>query len=360
MILTKLLGNYARKGIIACTCLSMLLLAASTTADAKIRATADVKTESTAKPEVLGYVGNVTGKVNVRVAAGEKNDKLMLDGKSVQLQEGEKVVILSEEKVGKKPWYEISFTRDGKELTGYATSTYIKKTKTAITPEPTATPTPEPTATPVPTTMPTITPMPTEQPVMEEKTVNEGNSNKFLYLGIGVVLCIGIGAIIIANNRKKQEDNTEETNSLTKKVEELKNIKLSGNDNQEKPIAVMKRRPEVKKSVIKEESNTQVSYPNVYVKAKEPSISEEFAAAKENEDPSINMAKQDEKQALRTAIENLREHDIVIHKYFGKGEVFDNSDVRLIEVRFNGDARFLNKESLASKKLLTITNERRR
>ena len=66
----------------------------------------------------------------------------------------------------------------------------------------------------------------------------------------------------------------------------------------------------------------------------------------------------EEKKALRMRIQKLREHDIVIHKYFGRGEVFDNSDVRLIEVRFGNDVRFLNKDNLAAKKLLTITNER--
>ena len=51
-------------------------------------------------------------------------------------------------------------------------------------------------------------------------------------------------------------------------------------------------------------------------------------------------------------INKLKPHDLVVHKYFGKGEVYDNSDVKLLEVRFGSDVRFLNKESLISKHLL--------
>lgn len=65
-----------------------------------------------------------------------------------------------------------------------------------------------------------------------------------------------------------------------------------------------------------------------------------------------------DKKSLRTAINGLKQHDIILHKFFGKGEVYDNSDVRLIEVRFGSDVRFLNKEQLVNKKLIQITNEK--
>ena len=45
-------------------------------------------------------------------------------------------------------------------------------------------------------------------------------------------------------------------------------------------------------------------------------------------------------------------------EYYGKGEVYDNSDIGRIEVRFGNDVRFLNKDDLVSKKLLSKYEDR--
>ena len=59
-----------------------------------------------------------------------------------------------------------------------------------------------------------------------------------------------------------------------------------------------------------------------------------------------------EKEVLREEIDRLRIGDMVYHEYFGKGIVRDNSDVKVIEISFGQDVRFLNKASCASKRLL--------
>jgi hypothetical protein len=59
-----------------------------------------------------------------------------------------------------------------------------------------------------------------------------------------------------------------------------------------------------------------------------------------------------EKEVLKEEIDRLRIGDMVYHEYFGKGVVRDNSDVKVIEISFGQDVRFLNKASCASKRLL--------
>ena len=65
----------------------------------------------------------------------------------------------------------------------------------------------------------------------------------------------------------------------------------------------------------------------------------------------------DDKRALRDAIERLQEHDIVYHTIYGEGEVYDNSDVKLIEVRFGNDMRFLKKDQLVARREHKVVDE---
>lgn len=382
------------RGSIFCACLSIILLSTNITASAKIVKTPQIlMTATTNEPDIIGYVGNVTGRVNVRVGAGEKNDRVKQNGKEVRLERGDKVVIIGEEMVGSKPWYHINFEKNGEELTGYATSTYIKKTSTAITPEPTATPKPTATPEPSPTENPTLTPTPSELPA---KNTNQNDSNneskKMIYIGILLVSVLGLGAISVAIYKKKKDDSEYIQEGLTDKLEQLKNLKLEKeNDSKVNNNTVVKNNTaskaksnivssfEGKKLDNKNGKNKKSDSKSNVIKKEEakvqPKVSEEFAVTTEPIEQQkvivVHPNKQrlesgkesgskdsEEKKALREQIQKLREHDIVIHKYFGRGEVFDNSDVRLIEVRFGGDVRFLNKETLASKKLLTITNER--
>ena len=58
------------------------------------------------------------------------------------------------------------------------------------------------------------------------------------------------------------------------------------------------------------------------------------------------------KEMLREEIENLKPGDLVYHEYFGKGVVFDNSDVKRIEIRFGTDVRFVDKSACVAKKIM--------
>ncbi len=55
---------------------------------------------------------------------------------------------------------------------------------------------------------------------------------------------------------------------------------------------------------------------------------------------------------VRARLEQLREQDRIQHKLYGEGEVIDNSDAEIIQVRFGRDLRFLKKEKLARKDLV--------
>lgn len=56
--------------------------------------------------------------------------------------------------------------------------------------------------------------------------------------------------------------------------------------------------------------------------------------------------------AVRARLEQLREQDHIQHKLYGEGEVIDNSDAEIIQIRFGRDLRFLKKEKLARKDLV--------
>lgn len=313
---------------------------------------------SVSEQKDIYYIGNVTSNVNVRVDAGADKEQLIFNNKKISLNKGTQVIILGEVDVSGKPWYHIRFTYSGTDLTGYSTSSYIEKTATVITPSPEPTATPEPTAAPTPTIQPTMAPEHEVSPNPSASPSNDANQEDgkpyFLLFAVLGVMVIAVGCYVVWKKKKdqQQEDSTE----VSEKVEKLKKIVLNGNEERTSQRHKLKN--------------------GVYIKKDDQEAQQEFAASQEEEvkneespitdleemqaDAKAAVASESaDKKALRVAIAKLREHDIVIHKYFGKGEVFDNSDVRLIEVRFGQDVRFLNKEQLVSKKLLEITNERR-
>ncbi len=306
------------------------------------------------------YEGVAEGKVNVRVAAGQDNEQVTHGGERVQLKAGDRVTIIGEDMVGDKVWYHIIFVIDGDEITGFCTSSYVEKTSKQIlitpTPTPEATPTPEPTPTPeaTPTPRATLTPEPTQEPEKgSEKTVNGG-----IIVALVVVVLAG-AALIFLKSKKAQEAGK----AASRKMAQLKKMKIQdggedGGDNRGR------RKTEVKSKVNYRETQAEQVYQDVYVKKP---ANEEFAGEGRDyayldqgnaEEIKANAAREsEERKALRAEIEELREHDLVIHKYFGKGEVYDNSDVRLIEVRFGSDVRFMNKDALAAKKLMKRCSE---
>ncbi len=57
---------------------------------------------------------------------------------------------------------------------------------------------------------------------------------------------------------------------------------------------------------------------------------------------------------LLEKLNQLKEQDTLYHKLYGEGEIIDNSDSEVIQVRFGRDLRFLKKEKLAKKELVEL------
>ncbi len=306
------------------------------------------------------YEGIADGKVNVRVAPGQDNEQVTHNGEKVQLKAGNKVAIIGEEMVGDKAWYKIRFTIDGDEIVGYCTSSYVTKTKTTITPTPTPSPTPSPSPSPSPTptespnpTQPDASSAPTDSP---DKDGDKSGKNTGIIIAMIVVVVAG-GALVFLKSRKAQVAGR----AASRKMAQLKKMKIEEEESDENNSRG-RRKPEVKMKTNYRESQAEQVFQDVYVKRgmeEEPEEKEDrsgnyaYIDQGGSEEIKANAVKEsEERRALREEIEELREHDLVIHKYFGKGEVYDNSDVRLIEVRFGGDVRFMNKDALAAKKLM--------
>ena len=308
-----------------------------------------VKADSTKQDEIY-YVGKVTSGVNVRIGAGVNNKKLMVNNKGVSLETGTKVIIMDEVDVSGKTWYHIKFTYGDMELIGYSTSSCIDKTDVTITPTPLPTPSPEPTVTLEPTIVPTtapdtpVSPVPTMQPTEGES--NDSKTPFLLMFGVAGAAIVLVGIYFML--QKKKERSKAETVQVSEKVEKLKNMVISSDEEVIDEKHKLKKGVYVKKSISIQEAVSEYA-----------TTSEEINEADDSATKAVVVSESADKKQLRAAIAKLREHDIVIHKYFGKGEVYDNSDVRLIEVRFGQDVRFMNKEQLVNKKLLEITNERR-
>ncbi|ABX41654.1 SH3 domain-containing protein [Lachnoclostridium phytofermentans] len=356
----------------ACFAMTVALFKTSVTYGNELKINALVST--TQDKDETYYLGKVTGGVNVRVGAGADKDQLVVANQSVKLKKGTEVTILSEVMVGNKAWYEVRFKLGKEEVVGFATSTYIEKTKKTITPTPMPTLTPEPTSTPtpVPTAVPTVEP--TATPAKSTNEAGDNSTGSMILWIFGGISMLALGIVLTLSVRKKRKEDFEEAKEVSKKVDKLKNMVIT-KDIDEKDSADENPKKKAAGKFTKEGRPTRQPIAiqhtaEVYVKNSKlgdsNKFTDELAVTKEQVAEDFSVIKESlekdsgEKNELRKAVQALREHDIVIHKYFGKGEVFDNSDVKLIEVRFGGDARFLNKEQLVTKKLLQITNERRR
>lgn len=77
-----------------------------------------------------------------------------------------------------------------------------------------------------------------------------------------------------------------------------------------------------------------------------------------DESPIVNSCFEDDaptpEERLRMKIDSLRAGEVFVHKLYGEGEVIDNSDSEVIQVRFGRDLRFLKKEKLARKDLVVM------
>ena len=320
------------------------------------------------------YVGVVnTESLNVRTGCGTNYDQIEVNGEKLKIYEGDKVAIMSVGlSTGGKTWYEVRWVEDGVKYHGYVSGTFLKKTEERAypiaTPTPVPTPTPEPTPTPIatPTPEPTPTPMvmPTTAPEQDQK--GEGGFDVLTVIAIVAVLLLAAGGVTIFLMIKKRGASAAET---TEKIDSLKNIQLKKNTEETdgNSINVMRRKtdiPEETRENIPRPQNRGYESDAAMLARKEHArmVNAEIMEKSRFYDPNEEKKKEDElkqlseslkeKELLREEIENLSPGDLVYHEYFGKGVVFDNSDVKRIEIRFGTDVRFVDKAACVAKKLM--------
>lgn len=305
--------------------------------------------------------------LNVRTAAGKDNPVVKVGEEGVTLDKGDEVAILDQAESSRQIWYKVSFRRDDTIIVGYVHSSYVDMMEdvldplTTPTPIPTPSPTPEPaTPTPVPAT---ATPTP---PVQEEPEPADGSGGGLVALL--VVVAIAASALVGLWYLKKRNDDMK-GNETSEKLDNLKNISLSNAplSADGTPIPVMKRRDPVEEDRMEElteeprrapvERQDEASL--LADKERARLMNEEMIRQSrngENEEEEAHLreiaASLKEKEVLKEEIDRLRIGDMVYHEYFGKGIVRDNSDVKVIEISFGQDVRFLNKVSCAAKRLL--------
>lgn len=307
-------------------------------------------TDGDTQTQVMNRLGRTTARVNVRYGPGDGlYDIIVHNDERVTLDSDKEVLIVDDEvyEASGNLWYNIVFQWKGEEISGWATSSYIKVIAT-VTPTPTPSPTPEP-ATPTPSPEPTPSPTPTAVPATPTPmpTIDPSSGDfRFVWGMIAALVIIAIIAIALIYVKNKLVYSSARTQEMSQKMKRLKNINLAEEkeDILSTTMITRRKRPEVR---IVDENDEDREYDPELI---DSLFGEELPAVERvRQEPTRES---DEKRALRNEINKLKPHDMVLHKYFGKGEVYDNSDVKLLEVRFGSDVRFLNKDSLVSKRLL--------
>lgn len=328
-------------------------------------------TEDTRGIDALVGTVNVD-ELNVRTGFGPDYEIVKINGKNTILHEGDRVAVMASGiSVDGNTWYEVRWINDGMEYHGYVRGKYVTVSEEKAVPLPTPTVTPEPTRVPTPTKAPEPTklPTPTTVPVPTQAPKAEG-TGVLVSIGraVGILALVLVLAALcyVLVTRRKREALLAET---SEKIDNLKNLQLekgpedvSGN-----PISVMKRKhtpvpaddlkePQVRK---KEgyESEALILARRERAKAVNEEIIEETRFYHPDAGEESDRMKQisdnlKEKEFRKEEIDGLRPGDMVYHEYFGKGVVFDNSDVKVIEIRFGADVRFINKASCVAKKLM--------
>lgn len=354
----KTVGKQMKKVMYAVLC-GCLLLAQGNYASAATEAVYEYDVE---RGESNVYRGVVTTfGLNVRTGAGKDNPLLEVDGNGITLDKDDEVAILDQIIDNGQVWYKVSFLREGTILVGYIHSSYVNLTVDVV--HPLATPTPVPTATPIPT--------PTEEP--EEVTAtptpalpeeNEKENGGGGLVALLVVVAIAAGAVVVLWYVKKHSDDLK-GNETSEKLDSLKNVPLSSAplSADGTPIPVMKRReqpvqeeyevPRHYQAERRDEASILADKERARL-MNEEMIRQSRNGGSEEEDARLReiAANLKEKEVRKEEIDRLRIGDMVYHEYFGKGIVRDNSDVKVIEISFGQDVRFLNKVSCASKRLL--------
>lgn len=330
-------------------------------------------TNDTAEAEA--YVGevDVDDGLNVRTGFGADYDRVQVDGEYVILYDNDKVAVMSEGKASDgNTWYEVRWVEDGVEYHGYVRGKYVKKSDERAlplpTPTPVATPTPEATATPVPTptTVATATPVPaTPTPTVVPEEPKDHSGLK----GVGIVaaLLVIAVAVYLFVMKKKREAVVAET---TEKIDNLKNIQLRKRpeDSNGNPISIMARKQELSEENAEETASRPAvksyqSDADLLAKREQARMmNAEIMEKSRFYDPNEEKKKEDElkqlseslkeKEILREEIDNLAPGDLVYHEYFGKGVVYDNTDVNRIEVRFGPNTYFIDRTKCVAQKLM--------
>lgn len=347
-----------KKVLFAVLCGS-LLLAKGTYASAATEAVYEYDVERGESNVYRGVVS--TFGLNVRSGAGKGNPVLELNGTNVTLDKDDEVAILDQAIDDGQVWYKVSFLKDENILVGYVHSSYVNLTVDIVAPL--ATPTPIPTATPIPT--PTEKPAEvtaTPTPTVEDEIEKDGNGGGIVALL--VVAAIAVGAFVALWYVKKHTDDMKGSDT-SEKLDNLKNVPLANAplSTDGTPIPVMKRREQPVQEEYEENRHYQAERQDeasiLADKERARLMNEEMIRQSRNgenieEDERLReiAANLKEKEVLKEEIDRLRIGDMVYHEYFGKGIVRDNSDVKVIEISFGQDVRFLNKASCASKRLL--------
>ncbi|MCR5829423.1 MAG: SH3 domain-containing protein [Lachnospiraceae bacterium] len=306
------------------------------------------------------YVGVATATVNVREGAGVAFDQVTdASGKNIQLSTGDEVEILDEKKADDGiVWYHIAFTQKGVEYIGFSTSSYLAKDDDrVITPPPTPTPVPvedEVVDTPANEVTPdnkaeneNVRPDAFEK---EDKTTDSENKEEeesssmgwtvFWLLVIVTIIFFGLYLVLKYIKNKKEGQSP----SPSRKVERFKQMNMQNKD-------AGRRVPQIRQTGQRPHAPSEPRR-EVYVKRREP-IADNGVPINQSDMEQDN----EDKKLLREKIEHLQEHDLVRHVVYGEGEVYDNSDVKLLEVRFGNDMRFLKKDQLVNKRELVVFDD---
>jgi len=354
----RTVGKQVRRVLCAALCGGMLLLNGSY-ASAATEAVYEYDVE---RGESNVYRGVVTTYgLNVRSAAGKDNPVVEVNGEGIQLDKDDEVAILDQAISSDQVWYKVSFLRGEDIVVGFIHSSYVDLTTDVLDPLATPTPVPTPTPTPAPAT-PTpeaVTPTPTQAP--EGDSENNGGGGGLVALL--VVVAIAAAGFVGWWYMKKRDDDMKGSET-SEKLDSLKNISLSNAPLSQDgtPIAVRKRREEDvtdDEEVRRYPAERQDEASVLAEKERARLMNEEMIRQKRNggnpeEEQQLKeiAANLKEKEVLKEEIDRLHIGDMVYHEYFGKGVVRDNSDVKVIEISFGQDVRFLNKASCAAKRLL--------
>lgn len=296
---------------------------------------------------IYAYVVDIIADIEVLDAPGYENNKVYYNGEQLVLKAGDRVAGMNSITTAyTELWYEVRWVEENVEFHGYIysgyrngkwTTKYAEMSSEAAMNIPTPTPTPTNTPTPTPTNTPT--PSPTPVPVQEK---SEFPIIPFVVI-IGVMVALAAAAYYYFVETRKQQTSTKSEDQIKR----LKNV-LDRD-------SVVEREKQLYENVAggTKASNKETLGQGVYtVQSREE---EGLTDPNDYEDDRLKKIAQNvkEKEIIRRELEALDARDMVYHKYFGEGQVVDNSDVNNVEVKFvNHGIMYIDKEEAARKALM--------